>query len=116
MDWGMQPYWWRDSQQEGPTLLRSFPRLETFTLVVTTWASADGGKETLLDIVMTHTAVQLEIEHSRHPEWRMPMIYFHSRRDKIDWGIRSIAKSLLPENCSDTQLLYDWAKELKPSV
>jgi hypothetical protein len=114
MDWGMEPYWWRGSQQEGPTFIRSFPRLETFTLVVTIskWALEDGEKETLMEIVKKQTEAQFQTEQSRHPEWRMPMIHFHCKKDRFDWSIRSMAKSLLPENRSDTQLLYDWAGEI----
>jgi hypothetical protein len=114
MDWGMEPYWWRGAQQEGPTLLRSFPRLETFTLVVTisTWAWEDGEAETLKDIAKMHTLGRFVIEQSRYPEWRVPMTSFHCKKEKVNWSIRSIAKSLLPENRSDTQMLYDWASEL----
>lgn len=36
-------------------------------------------------IVKKHTAVQFEIEQSLHPEWRMPIINFHCRKDSIDW-------------------------------
>lgn len=117
MDWGMEPYWWRGTQQ-GPTFLRSFPRLEIFTLVVTIsrWAWEDGEMETLMDIAKRHTAAQFQLEQSRHPDWRMPMTNFHCRKDKVDWSIRSIAKSLLPENRSDTQLLYDWASDLNESI
>ncbi|KAH8653960.1 hypothetical protein BGZ60DRAFT_533054 [Tricladium varicosporioides] len=114
MDWGMEPYWWRGSHQAGPTLLRSFPRLKTFALVVTiskrTWE--DGETKTIMDIVKRHIAERFEIEQSQHPEWRMPIVNFHCRKDKVDWSIRSIAKSLLPENRSDTRLLYDWASGL----
>jgi hypothetical protein len=42
----------------------------------------------------------------------MPLIHFHYRKERRDWSIRSMAKSLLPENRSDTQLLYDWAVEI----
>jgi hypothetical protein len=94
MDWGLKPYWSGRSQQIGPAFIRSFPHLETFTLVVTIsrWAWVDGEKEMLAVIVKKHTAAQFEIEQSRHPEWRMPMINFHCRKDSIDWSICSIAK------------------------
>jgi hypothetical protein len=87
MDWGLEPYWWRRSQQVGPAFIRSFPRLETFTLVViiSRWAWEDGEKETLVAIVKKHTAAQLDIEQTLHPEWRMPIINFHCRKDSIDW-------------------------------
>lgn len=103
MDWGIKPYLWRGSQQEGPTFLRSFPHLERFTLVITisNWAWDDGEKEILMEITKHHTAAQMQREQSWHPEWRMPMIYFHCRKDRIDWSIHSIAKSLLPKNCSN---------------
>jgi hypothetical protein len=86
MDWGVEPYWWRGSQQVGPAFIRSFPRLETFTLVViiSRWAWQDGEKEMLVAIVKKHTAAQFEIEQSLHPEWRMPIINFHRRKDSID--------------------------------
>jgi hypothetical protein len=111
MDWGMEPYWWRGSHQAGPPLLRSCPRLETFTLVVTISKLAweDGEKETLVDIVKRHIASQFSVEQSRHPEWRVPLTNFHCKKDNVDWSIRSISKSLLLEHCSDTRLLYDWA-------
>jgi hypothetical protein len=114
MDWGMEPYWWRGSQQEGATLLRSFPHLERFTLVVTISKLAwdDGEKEILMEIIKNHTAAEMQMEQSRYPEWQMPLIYFHCRKERRDWSIRSMAKSLLPENRSDTQLLYDWAVEI----
>jgi len=82
----MEPYWWRGSQQEGPTFIRSFPRLETLTLVVTIskWALEDGEKETLMEIVKKQTEVQFQTEQSRHPEWRMPMIHFHCKKDRFD--------------------------------
>lgn len=114
MDWGIQPYWWRGSQQEGPTFIRSFPRLETFTLVVaiSKWALEDGKKEQLMSIVKKQTEATFQTEQSRHPEWRMPKIHFYCKKDRCDWSIRSIARTLLPENRSDTQLLYDWAVEI----
>jgi hypothetical protein len=114
MDWEMEPYWWRGSQQEGPALLRSFPYLERFTLVVTIskWAWDDGEKEILMEIVKNHTAAQMQMEQNRYPEWQMPVIYFHGRKERRDWSICSIAKSLLAEHHSDTRLLYDWAIEI----
>ena len=113
MDWGMEPYWWQGSHQAGPPLLRSFPRLETFTLVVTISKLAweDGEKETLLDIVKRQIASQFLVEQTRHPEWRVPLLNFHCRKDSVYWNIRSISKSLLPENRSDTRMIYDWASE-----
>jgi hypothetical protein len=111
MDWGMEPYWWLGSQQEGPTLLRSFPHLERFTLVVTISKLA-WEKEILMEIVKNHTAAQMQMEQSRYPKWQMPVIYFHCGKESRDWSLRSIAKSLLPENRSDTRLLYDWGKEM----
>jgi hypothetical protein len=65
-----------------------------------------------LAIVKKHIAAKLKIKQNLHPEWRMPTINFHCRKDSIDWNIYSIARSLLPENRSDTQLLYNWAKEI----
>ncbi len=87
MDWGAGPYWWRGSQQAGPAFIRSFPRLETFTLVViiSRWAWQDDEKEMLVAIVKKHTAAQFEIEQSLHPEWRVPIINFHCRKDSIEW-------------------------------
>lgn len=38
-------------------------------------------------IVKKHTAAQLKIEQSLHPEWRMPIINFHCRKDLRDWSI-----------------------------
>ncbi|CZR52139.1 uncharacterized protein PAC_02016 [Phialocephala subalpina] len=114
MDWGLEPHWWLGSQQEGPTLLRSFPRLKTFTLVVSIskLAQEDGEKEMMLmDIVKRHTVAKMEVERSRHPEWRMPIVKFHWKKDYRDWNIHSIAESLLPENQRDTQLLYDWVRQ-----
>ena len=108
----MEPYWWRGSQQEGPNLIRSFPRLETFTLVVTSSNWDDSGEDILMEVAKKHTMAQLQAEQGRYPEWRMPKVHFHYRKSKINWGIRSIAKSLLPENRSDTELLYEWAKEI----
>ena len=112
MDWGMEPYWCRGSQA-GPPLLRSFPRLETFTLVVTISKLAwqDGEQETLLEIVKRHITSQFSVEQSQHPGWRVPLTKFHCRKDNVDWRIRSIAKSLLPEIRSGTRLLYSWASE-----
>jgi len=109
MDWGMEPYWWRGSHQAGPILLRSLPRLEIFTLVVTISKLAweDGEKETLVDIVKRHIATQFSVEQTRHPEWRLPLTNFHCRKDSADWSIRSLSKSLLP----DTRLLYDCASQ-----
>ena len=114
MDWGMEPYWWHGAQQEGPTLLRSFPRLEAFTLIVSisTWAWEDGEAETVMDIAKRHTMARFGIEKGLHPDWCMPVTSFHCRKEKVDWSIRSIARSLLPENRGDTQMLYDWASEL----
>jgi hypothetical protein len=51
----------------------------------------DGEKEMLVGIVKKYTEAQFEIEQGRHPEWRMPMINFHCRKDSIDWSICSIA-------------------------
>jgi hypothetical protein len=56
-------------------------------------------------IVKKRTAAQIEIEQSLYPEWRMPMINFHCRKDSMDWSICSMAKGLLPENHSGTELL-----------
>ncbi|KAH7418707.1 hypothetical protein BKA64DRAFT_655026 [Cadophora sp. MPI-SDFR-AT-0126] len=108
MDWGMEPYWWSGTQQ-GPTFLRSLPRLEMLTLVVTIsrWVLEDGETETIMDIAKRHTAAQLQLEKSRYPDWRTPITNFKCRKDKVDWSIRSMAKGLLPENRSDNQHLYD---------
>lgn len=114
MDWDMEPYWWPGRQQQGAALLRSFPRLEIFTLVVRIPKSAQQNSKEELMLIGTakrHTTAVVEIERGRYPEWRAPAIRFHCKKDRIDWTIHSIAESLLPENRSDTRHLYSWSKE-----
>jgi hypothetical protein len=113
MDWGLEPYWWLGSHHEGTALLRSFPRLETFQLVVmiSKWTWDDGEKEIFMEIAKYRTAEKLRVEQIRDPTWNMPMIGFCYRKNKIDWTIRSVAKGLLHENHSETRWLYEWANE-----
>ena len=114
MDWDMEPYWWLGSQQQGATLLRSFPRLKIFTLMIRIPKSGqeNGKQETMLmGMVKRYTIAVVEIERSRYPEWRVPKIRFHWKKDKIDWAVHSVAESLLPENRSDTRHLYSWGNE-----
>ena len=86
MDWGLEPYWWPGSHQEGPTLLRSFPNLEVFTLIiiVSKWALNNGKKKTLMEMVKKHTVEEFQTEQSLYPEWRMPIVKFHCGEDGID--------------------------------
>jgi hypothetical protein len=110
MDWGLEPYWWSGSQQAGPALLRSFPHLEAFTLVIRIprWAWKDREKGELMFNAKRYVEAQIESEQSLHSDWRRPTIHFQYRKC-IDWSIHSVADSLLPENRADTRLLYDWA-------
>lgn len=114
MNWEAQPYWWVGSQQ-GPALLRSFPRLETFTLVVVIprFASEDDEEE-LMETARRHTTAVMEAEQREFPNWRSPEIRFHKKKANIELG----GESLLPENSYNTGFvydLYDWAKEIEHS-
>ena len=99
---------------EGAHLLRSFHRLEKFTLMIRIpKGGQENGKEegNLLETAKRHTMLAIEVERVQHPEWHIPMIRFDWKKDRIDWSIHSIADSLLPENQSDIGLLYSWAME-----
>jgi hypothetical protein len=106
MDWGMPLYWWLSSQLQGPTLLRKFPHLEVFTLVIRTSKTTQEDQDiAAVETAKEYTARVIEIERGRYPEWRMPRIRFDWMKDQI-WNVYSMAESLLPENQNETGLLY----------
>ena len=106
----MEPYWWLGSQQKGPALLREFPNLEIFTLVIRTSRTARKYQDMMdIEAAKKYTIRVIEIERGQYPEWRVPKINFNWKKDQVDWNMYSIAESLLPENQIETAPLYSWA-------
>jgi hypothetical protein len=93
----MPPYWWF-GPQNGPKLLRCFPRLQEFILVI---------PEGFVEEIKERTLAELEAEKSRCPEWQMPMITF--REDNMEAFVQWL-RFLFPEH-QRRHLLYEWARE-----
>jgi hypothetical protein len=87
MDWGMQPYWWLGSQQQGPTFLLQFPHLKIFTLMIRTSKTTHEDQDiVVVETAKAYTLRVIEIERGLYPEWRVPMIEFDWKKDQRDWG------------------------------
>ena len=94
MDWKTEPYWWHGSQQQGPTLLRQFPHLEIFTLVMRTLKTTHEDQDMVdMEEAKRYTMRVIESEQARYPEWRVPMIKFYLKKDQIDWSAYSMGGS-----------------------
>jgi hypothetical protein len=90
----MEPYWWPGSQQQGPTLLREFPHLEIFTLIIRTLTTTREDEDmAVVETAKAYTKRVIEVEQGRYPVWRVPMIAFDWKKDQIDWNSYSIGES-----------------------
>jgi hypothetical protein len=93
MVWGLRPYWWTGSR-DGPALLRSFPRLEAFTLIVVIMKrpQQDPGKDMTrmelskcwMELAKSSVREQLGYEHNLHPEWHIPEVRYQFGGGSVD--------------------------------
>jgi hypothetical protein len=112
MDWDLRPYWCFGAQRECADFLRSFPRLETLTLVIKPQKFAREYEEaSLMETAKRYTSEVMTFEKGRNPGWRSPEFRFLCKKDKVDWGFHYISSSLLAENHREKGLLYIWSKE-----
>jgi hypothetical protein len=87
MDWGFELYWWSGSQS-GPSLLRLFPCLQIFTLVIQVAAISENQESNLriMETAKGHVEKLLEKEQVLYPKWHKPEIRY--TLGGVDWASR----------------------------